>query len=158
MVACSGRLPGNFQNSFTLFQSPSPSRRMAVDPTLEVEEKVEVVDEDKEQPKTPEKKQEEVDGDESSGAVPPSPDPYYPPIIYLPEVVVNSGEEEEEEMFKRRAKLYRWSFTTTALNIVRLLNPLFRYCTTKYLFTIQVSYNTTVHVHLVQVSYCTVPV
>ena len=124
MVACSGRLPGNFQNSFTLFQSPSPSRRMTVDPTLEVEEKVEIVEEDKEQPKTPEKKQEEGDGEESSGAVPPSPDPYYPPIIYLPEVVVNSGEEEEEEMFKRRAKLYRWSLTTTAKFTVTLLSPL----------------------------------
>ena len=94
---------------------------MAVDPTLEVEEKVEVVEEDKEQPKTPEKKQEEGDGEESSGAVPPSPDPYYPPIIYLPEVVVNSGEEEEEEMFKRRAKLYRWGFATIAMFFLPLV-------------------------------------
>jgi hypothetical protein len=76
---------------------------MAVDPVLEVPEKVEEVVEETDQPKTPVKA--EKPGEE--GVVPASPDPYYPPIIYLPEVVVNSGEEDEEEVFKRRAKLYR---------------------------------------------------
>ena len=80
---------------------------MAVDPILEVDEKVveevaQKCDEKNEEPATPEKK-------ESSSEVPASPDPYYPPIIYLPEVVVNSGEEEEEEAFRRRAKLYRFN-------------------------------------------------
>ena len=84
---------------------------MAVDPILEVDEKVvgsvvEGKDVKNEEPATPEKKKEE--GEEGGGEVPASPDPYYPPIIYLPEVVVNSGEEDEEEAFKRRAKLYRF--------------------------------------------------
>merc|ERR1719234_473777 len=84
---------------------------MAVDPILEVDEKVveEVAqkcdDKKIEEPATPEKKEE----GESSCDVPASPDPYYPPIIYLPEVVVNSGEDDEEEAFKRRAKLYRYA-------------------------------------------------
>ena len=83
---------------------------MAVDPILEVDEKVvgsvvEGKDVKNEEPATPEKMKEE--GEEGGGEVPASPDPYYPPIIYLPEVVVNSGEEDEEEAFKRRAKLYR---------------------------------------------------
>ena len=100
-------LPGNFQNSFTV-SDLSAALRMAVDPILEVDEKVveEVLqkcDEKKEEPATPERKKEE-----GSCEVPASPDPYYPPIIYLPEVVVNSGEEEEEEAFRRRAKLYRF--------------------------------------------------
>jgi len=81
---------------------------MAVDPILEVDEKVveevpQKCDEKNEEPATPEKKE------EGSCEVPASPDPYYPPIIYLPEVVVNSGEEEEEEAFRRRAKLYRYA-------------------------------------------------
>jgi len=85
---------------------------MAVDPILEVDEKVvgsvvEGKDVKNEEPATPEKKKEE--GEEGGGEVPASPDPYYPPIIYLPEVVVNSGEEDEEEAFKRRAKLYRYA-------------------------------------------------
>jgi len=82
---------------------------MAVDPILEVDEKVveevaQKCDEKNEEPATPERKKEE-----GSCEVPASPDPYYPPIIYLPEVVVNSGEEEEEEAFRRRAKLYRYA-------------------------------------------------
>jgi len=80
---------------------------MAVDPILEVDEKVveevaQKCNDKNEEPATPEKK-------EGSSEVPASPDPYYPPIIYLPEVVVNSGEEEEEEAFRRRAKLYRYA-------------------------------------------------
>jgi len=83
---------------------------MAVDPILEVDEKVveevpQQNDDKKEEPATPEKKKEA----ESSCEVPASPDPYYPPIIYLPEVVVNSGEDDEEEAFRRRAKLYRYA-------------------------------------------------
>jgi len=82
---------------------------MAVDPILEVDEKVveevpQKCDEKNQEPETPEKKKEE-----GGCEVPASPDPYYPPIIYLPEVVVNSGEEEEEEAFRRRAKLYRYA-------------------------------------------------
>ena len=100
------RLPGNFQNSFNISDS-SAALRMAVDPILEVDEKVveevpQKCDEKNQEPETPEKKKEE-----GGCEVPASPDPYYPPIIYLPEVVVNSGEEEEEEAFRRRAKLYR---------------------------------------------------
>jgi len=83
---------------------------MAVDPILEVDEKVveevaQKCDSKNEEPATPEKK----DGGSGDGDVPASPDPYYPPIIYLPEVVVNSGEEDEEEAFRRRAKLYRYA-------------------------------------------------
>merc|ERR1712130_366776 len=76
----------------------SAALRMAVDPILEVDEKVveevaQKCDSKNEEPATPEKK----DGGSGDGDVPASPDPYYPPIIYLPEVVVNSGEEDEEQ-------------------------------------------------------------
>ena len=103
--------PRQFSKQLHCFRHSSAALRMAVDPILEVDEKVveEVAQkcDDKKnevEPATPEKKKEE---ESSSCDVPASPDPYYPPIIYLPEVVVNSGEDDEEEAFKRRAKLYR---------------------------------------------------
>jgi len=80
--------------------------------TKEVEEGVVTTKDSSEELKTPEKRSGEEEGCDR-GEVPPSPDPYYPPIIYLPEVVVNSGEEEEEEAFKRRAKLYRYAHEET---------------------------------------------
>ena len=55
--------------------------------TKEVEEGVVTTKDSSEEPKTPEKRSGEEEGCDR-GEVPPSPDPYYPPIIYLPEVLL----------------------------------------------------------------------
>ncbi len=40
-------------------------------------------------------------------------DPFYPPIISLPEVPVDSGEGDEDVVFVMRAKLFRYSSSSS---------------------------------------------